>query len=117
MKKRARVRPFFLSLAAVFFLGGPAQAADDYPTTALADYVLGCMIANGQTREVLERCSCSIDVISSIIPYERYVAAETFQRMAQTTGEKSALFHQTRPAKETGAELRRAQAEADMRCF
>jgi len=95
----------------------PAKAANDYPTVAVADYVLGCMISNGRTREILERCSCSIDVISSIISYDKYVTAETFGRMAQTTGEKSALFHQTLPSRQSAAEIRRAQAEADIRCF
>ena len=52
-----------------------APASGDYPTAALADYVLGCMRSNGETRDMLERCSCSIDVIASIVPYERYVQA------------------------------------------
>ena len=52
---------------------GPSTAAGDYPTAALADYVYGCMKSNGETREALERCSCSIDVIASIIPYDHYV--------------------------------------------
>ena len=94
-----------------------APASGDYPTAALADYVLGCMRSNGETRDMLERCSCSIDVIASIVPYERYVAAETFRRMAQTTGEASGLFRESAPAKAAGTELRGAQAEADVRCF
>ena len=56
------------------------------PDDKVVDYVLGCMRSNGQTRQALERCSCSIDVIASIIPYERYVRAETF-RQSLTTGE------------------------------
>lgn len=94
-----------------------ANAAGDYPTDATVDYVLGCMRANGQTRAALERCSCSIDVIASIVPYERYETAETFRRMAQMNGEASSLFRGTAPAKAAGADLRRAQAEADIRCF
>jgi hypothetical protein len=106
-----------LCLTAVLSLGGSAKAAGDYPTDTVVDYVLGCMKSNGQTRDVLERCSCSIDVIASIIPYERYESAETFKRMSQTTGEAAGLFRQSAPAKVAGAELRRAQAEADIRCF
>ncbi|WP_378943161.1 hypothetical protein [Mesorhizobium sp. ANAO-SY3R2] len=102
---------------ATLSLAGPAKAAGGYPTDALADYVFGCMKSNGETRDALERCSCSIDVIASIVPYERYVTAETFRRMALTTGEASALFRESAPAKAAGAELRRAQAEADVRCF
>jgi hypothetical protein len=104
-------------LAAVLSFPVPAKAAGDYPTDAVVDYVLGCMRSNGQTRDTLERCSCSIDVIASIIPYERYETAETFRRMAQMSGEASGLFRQSPPAKAVGAELRRAQAEADIRCF
>lgn len=106
-----------LCFTATFLVVVPANAARDYPTDAVVDYVLGCMRSNGQTRDVLERCSCSIDVIASIVPYERYESAETFRRMAQTTGETSGLFRESAPAKAAGAELRRAQAEADIRCF
>ena len=118
MRKRSALpKALPLVISALFLGGGQAHAANDYPTVAVADYVLGCMIANGRSRMMLERCSCSIDVISSIVPYDRYVAAETFQRMAQLSGEKGVLFHQTAPARHSTAEMRRAQAEADMRCF
>ena len=66
---------------------------------------------------MLERCSCSIDVIASVVPYDRYVAAETFRRMAQTSGEASGLFRESAAAKAAVTEFRRAQAEADVRCF
>jgi len=98
-------------------LAGPAAAVADYPTDVVVDYVLGCMRSNGQTRETLRRCSCSIDVIASIVPYARYESAETFRRMALTTGEAASLFRETAPARAAGSELRRAQAEAEIRCF
>ena len=53
----------------------PAVAAMSYPTNAVAEYVYACMKANGENRANLDRCSCSIDVIESIISYERYEAA------------------------------------------
>jgi hypothetical protein len=117
MARRFRFLIFPLCLASLLAAAAPSTAAGDYPTTALADYVLGCMKSNGETREALERCSCSIDVIASIIPYERYEAAETFKQMSQTTGEASELFRESAPAKAAGSELKRAQAEADIRCF
>ena len=91
--------------------------AHDYPTTALADYVFGCMASNGQTREMLQRCSCSIDVIASVVPYERYVQAETILRMRQVGGEKSAVFRDGSVYKQIVDELRNAQAEAELKCF
>lgn len=104
-----------LSVAAS--LAMPARAACDYPTEAVADYVFGCMAANGQTQLALRRCSCSIDVVASILPYAEYERAEVFKRMAQELGERTAIFRESGPAREAGAALRRAQAEADIRCF
>jgi hypothetical protein len=97
----------------------PAQidAAGDYPTNARADYVFGCMAANGQTREVLERCSCSLDVIASILPYERYVQAETVLTIRQGVGRQASMFRSTKAFEDMVADLRRAQAEAEIRCF
>jgi hypothetical protein len=96
----------------------PAQA-HNYPTAAIADYVFGCMAANGQTPQALEQCSCSIDVIASIIPFEEYEAGETVLRMRQVRGggEKMALFTDTTIAKDAVDRLRRAQIEAELRCF
>ena len=97
----------------------PASAADinDYPTSARADYVFACMKANGETRQALERCSCSIDVIASILPYERYVTAETVLSIAQVPGTLGSQFRSTETARVAIDDLRRAQAEAQVRCF
>ena len=96
-----------------------AQAEDlnDYPTPARADYVFGCMKANGETQEILQKCSCSIDVIASIIPYDRYVSTETILSMSQVTGPVGSEFRSTEPARLAVQEFRRAQAEAEVRCF
>jgi hypothetical protein len=98
----------------------PADTADvahDYPTSARADYVFGCMAANGQTRDALQRCSCSLDVIASILPYDRYVEAETVLMMRQGVGRQASMFRSTKTFDDMVAELRRAQAEAEIRCF
>jgi hypothetical protein len=104
---------------AVVALGPCARADDlnDYPTSARADYVFGCMKANRETREILEKCSCSIDVIASIIPYDRYVTVETILSMSQVTGPVGSEFRQTESAKLALQDFRRAQAEAEVRCF
>ena len=95
-----------------------AAAADNpYPTVAIADFVFGCMGANGQTRDVLERCSCSIDVIATIIDYKQYERAETVLSLRQLTGEKAAMFKTNARWRQAVTALRRAQAEAEVRCF
>ena len=37
-------------------------------------------------------CSCSIDVIASILPYDRYIAAETFLSLSQVPGRFGTMF-------------------------
>lgn len=94
-----------------------ADDLNDYPTSARVDYVFGCMKANGETQHSLEQCSCSIDIIASILPYERYVTAETVLRMTQVPGNLGGEFRSTAQAKTAVDDLRRAQAEAEVRCF
>ncbi|WP_201769444.1 hypothetical protein [Paracoccus aminophilus] len=96
---------------------GAAQAVNDYPTNARADFVFVCMATNGQTREMLDRCSCVIDQIAETLPYDKYVSAETVMRMRQTTGERSGMFKQGGMMTDIVAEFRRAQAEAEVMCF
>lgn len=97
--------------------GQKAAGGGDYPTVAVADYVVGCMGANGRGRETLERCSCSIDVIATLIPYEAYEAAETYLSLGLVAGERGALFRTSEGSKEAVDRLRRAQVEAELRCF
>jgi hypothetical protein len=109
-----------LAAALALAVAAPVGAQDlgnDYPTEARADYVFACMAANGQTREVLSRCSCSIDTIATILPYDDYVSAETVLRMRLAPGERSAMFRGVATTTAIVAELRRAQAEAEILCF
>lgn len=98
-------------------VAGAADQANDYPTAARAEYVFGCLKANGETRQAIEQCSCSIDVVASLMPYERYVTAETVLSMAQVRGNLGAQFRTSEQASGAVSELRRAQAEAEVRCF
>ena len=115
------MRPLMLALpvAAGILCASPAHSANDYPTDVIADYVLACMAANNNTAEALRQCSCSIDVVASLLSYDDYSMAETVLRMRQVAGggEKMALFRETPFAKTTIDRLRRAQVEAEVRCF
>jgi hypothetical protein len=112
-------RGFGLALTVAAAAATPLAAAElnDYPTAARADYVFACMKTNGETRRALEQCSCSIDVIASILPYDRYVAAETVLSLLQVPGPFGAMFRTPEQAKTATNDLRRAQAEAEVRCF
>jgi hypothetical protein len=108
-----------LLAAAIVVTTANAKAEDlnDYPTSARAEYVFACMKANGETQELLQKCSCSIDVIASIIPYDHYVTTETILSMSQVTGPIGSEFRSTEQAKLALQDFRRAQAEAEVRCF
>jgi hypothetical protein len=95
----------------------PQLPGNDYPTVARADYVFACMQVNGQTRDALERCSCSIDAIASLLPYEKYEEAETIMRVRQRGGRNASMFLSTPQLRAKVDDLKRAQVEAELRCF
>jgi len=109
------------ALCALGLAGATATALElpknDYPTYARADYVFACMQTNGQTRQVLEKCSCSIDQIAALLPFEEYEQAETIMSVRQKGGENVTMFNSFAPFLEKVKNLKRAQVEAELRCF
>ena len=97
----------------------PSEAyANDYPTATRADYVIGCMAANGNTREALLKCACAIDTIAGLMPYSHYEQAETALGLQRGggVGGRVGLFRDPPQIKAVIEELRRAQAEANLQC-
>ncbi|MDE3175615.1 MAG: hypothetical protein KGM15_05825 [Pseudomonadota bacterium] len=112
------MRALFAAIAVL--ATAPAEAipaANDYPTATRADYVFACMKINGDTRKALDQCSCSIDVIATLLPYDAYVAGETVASMNQDSGSVGRAFKATQLARDDLETLLRAQAEAEVRCF
>ena len=95
------------------------QAADNsgYGTAARAEYVFACMATNGGTQEALQRCSCAIDVIASVLPYDKYEQAETVLRMRHSAGGYLGQEFRSAPTNAIVRDLEEAQAEAEVRCF
>ena len=106
----------------ISFVRAAAETSDaprnDYPTATRADYVLGCMAANGNTREALLKCSCAIDTIAGLMPYSHYEKAETALslQLGGGVGGRVSLFRDPPQIKAVIEELRRAQAEANLQC-
>jgi hypothetical protein len=94
-----------------------ASNGDDYPTQARAEYVFACMATNGQTQQALRQCSCSIDVIASILPYDRYEQAETVLRMRRGGGGYLGEMFRSAATNNMVRELEEAEAEGEIRCF
>jgi len=105
------------AIASMLISVGPLAALEnDYPTITRADYIFGCMQVNGQTRDAMEKCSCSIDIIASVLPYDRYENAETIMSVRLKGGEKTAFLFTPEMRKQVN-ELKRAQIEGELRCF
>lgn len=113
--------PAVMALAALASLAtaGSASAqmpANDFPTVARADYIFACMQVNGQSREALEKCSCSIDVIAGLMTYDEYEQIETI-RSIYMRGGKAQQQMGSGPQQERIKVLRQAQVEGELRCF
>lgn len=115
--RRCRRIALAATFACVGGAGAGAPAGTAYPTEAVADYVFACMKANGDTSQALRACSCSIDVVASILPFDRYEEASAFLSLMQIQGEAADLFRSSAESKSVIQDLRRAQAEGEIRCF
>jgi hypothetical protein len=94
-----------------------ADEQNDYPTATRAEYVFACMASNGQSQDALRRCSCSIDAIASILPFEKYQEAETVVRMRRSAGGYLGEVFRSGLSNTMLRDLQEAQAEAEIRCF
>ena len=94
------------------------KTENDYPTSARVDYVIGCMASNGQTHEMLQKCSCSIDHIAKSISYTEYVQISTLVSMQQMESVgRNTVFKDSTWSKKAIARLRDVQADSTLRCF
>lgn len=97
--------------------GETHRPAHDYPTDARADYVIGCLAANGFSHDLLEKCACGIDTIADMMSYDDYEKAETILSMQQGVhGPQADIFRHTPIAIEEIDRLHRAEAEVNLRC-
>ena len=95
----------------------PAVRTNDYPTADRADYVIGCMAANGNTQEALMKCSCAVDTIAALMPYKDYEEAKTALSLQVEGGPRMTIFAHTPQMQTLIQNLHQAQAEANIQCF
>ena len=103
--------------AALAAPGARAQAVNDFPTNARAEYVFACMATNGENREMLDRCSCSIDQIATVLPYDDYVTLDTYQRGQNAAGERPEVLREGSIARESRSQLASIKAKAADSCL
>jgi hypothetical protein len=97
---------------------GTDSKFEPYPTAAVTDYVIGCMLANGPSPDSLRKCSCSVDIIAAAIPFQEYEKVETLMRMQQVPGAgRAGALRNTNWAKDSISHFKEVQAESTLRCF
>jgi len=104
-----------LSIAATGTGGGAPAKSHDYPTEGRVEYVLGCMDDNGHDFANVYKCSCAIDKIAEVLPYDDYVEQSTFSKYAALGGEGGAEFRVDR-AKAQTRKFRELQRDAYKAC-
>ncbi|MGF1645258.1 MAG: hypothetical protein ACFCUJ_16590 [Thiotrichales bacterium] len=97
----------------------PAFAfANDFPTQARVEFVLGCMDRQGgQSYENMYGCVCAIDKIASMMSHERYVQADTLAVMIETPGERGGAFRDAPGARGLVREYKATLKSAEEKCF
>jgi len=93
------------------------ESAKPYPTHVIADYVLGCMAANGNSFASLHQCSCSIDLIMSKVSLEDFEKASTILQVQLDKGQRGIFYRDSNWAKNNLEKFEKVQAESTLKCF
>jgi hypothetical protein len=64
----------------------------NYPTQGRVEYVLSCMDDNGHDFANVYKCSCVIDKMAAVLPYDDFVGQSTFAKYATLGGEGGSEF-------------------------
>ncbi len=105
---------FFIVNIPITALGGEKY---DYPTEVRADYVFACMASNGQSYDVLQKCSCSIDYIATRLTYAEYEQAATIMSLQEDVGQRGVFYREAKWAMDRLDRLKKIRAESTVACF
>jgi hypothetical protein len=91
------------------------QGGYNYPTQGRVEYVLTCMDDNGHDFANVYKCSCVIDHMAAVLPYDDFVDQSTFAKYATLGGEGGNEFRVDR-AKAQAKQFLTLQAKAYRSC-
>jgi ACT domain-containing protein len=76
------------------------------------------MASNGQTHEMMQKCSCSIDPIAQTIPYQEYAQISTLVSLKQmTSAGRNAVYKSSTWSQKAIAKFKEPQADSTLSCF
>lgn len=106
------------SLLAILSLSSWAVAANDFPTQARVEFVLGCMSERGGlSYDTLYPCVCLIDRIAETMSYDDFAEAQVFAQLRSTPGERGGVFRDPERAGSLTERLESAREEGESSCF
>jgi hypothetical protein len=108
--------PRALCIALGLLLPG-VGAANDFPTQARVEFVLGCMNEQGgQSYDNLYRCVCVVDAIAAEMSHEEFAQAQVFSQLKSTAGERGGVFRDPDQAQSLVAKLAAVVERAKAQC-
>jgi hypothetical protein len=92
--------------------------ANDFPTQARVEFVLGCMNEQGgQSYDTLYKCVCLVDAIAAVLSHDEFVEAQVFSQLRSTAGERGGVFRDPDQASSLIAKLEAAIERGKAQCF
>jgi hypothetical protein len=92
--------------------------ANDFPTQARVEFVLGCMNEQGgQSYDSLYKCVCLVDAIAAEMSHDEFAEAQVFSQLRSTAGERGGVFRDPDQAQALVAKLAAAIERGKARCF
>lgn len=91
--------------------------ANDFSTSARAEYVMECMKVNQGKEELLQKCSCEVDEIASKLKYDDFLEMSTALRYQSLGGDRGAEFRDPKGVKDNAKKYENIQKNAKDVCF
>jgi len=99
----------------------PGALANDFPTQARVEWVLGCMRANQSNTDIAQaavyKCSCAIDAIAEQVSYDQWVDLSTMANAITIAGERGGALRDLKDGRNMVTRYREIQARARKSCF
>ena len=92
--------------------------ANDFPTVDRVLYVQECMRANpGPQFEMINKCSCALDVLAKDLKYDEYVTLSTISKAMSIGGERGGAIRDVPSLEPQSKRYRELQTKAHQACF
>ena len=95
-----------------------AVKANDFPTQARVEFVLGCMNQQGgQSYDSFYKCVCLIDAIAADMTYDEFAQAQVFSQLRSTPGERGGVFRDPDQSRTLVNKLSAVTERGKAQCF